>query len=342
MGNGCDVHNGNGKKQIRKVYLTEKDEYVPDTHIPMYDILRNEKNKNIYVGEEQCQNIREKTFNGLYEIYKRFGSPSYADLWNYNIEAINDGGLNYFAYIQKIAPVANLIECFEQHVMVQIGYAARKRMTISFGINADYLKRYFQEINNARNEGRTPRIPHKKRPGNKSRELVLFGVETIGHEDCNIQIEKNAIFNRFKHWCLLNGVTEQEGIMMAMEGLFKAYPINGLNEPSYYNEITELDRNIFTSQKETGLMEEVPVSISGLIYQKSKEIIARYNMDPDNMIHGQMTFDDYINNALHMLNSKMPKKYANYDIIFEEKTLDDIEKVAKGRVKRARKKKTDN
>lgn len=68
--------------------LSEKDEYIPETHIGMYSLVRNEKNKSVYMGEMSCQKVREKTFNGVLEIFRKYGSSSFADLWNYNIAAI--------------------------------------------------------------------------------------------------------------------------------------------------------------------------------------------------------------------------------------------------------------
>lgn len=309
--------------------LSERDEYVPDTHIGMYSILRNEKNKNVYMGEEQCQITREKTYNGVLKIYNRYNSPSYADLWNYNIEAINECGLNYFASNKYISPIRNLIECFESGTLKNQGIYVAREKVISFGIERESLKKYLDELSDYNEVELHIKIPHRPSLRKKSRERVLFGNETYRRIGGTVEIPRNAIFNRFQHWCVLNGVSEQEGLLMAIEGLFKSYPVDGLNEPRQYNVITELDRKIFGKQHEPGRADEVPVAISGVIYGKTSEIIARYNIDPKNMIRDPMTFDDYVNNALYLLNSKMPKKYRDPELIEEQRETEKMERMIK-------------
>lgn len=295
--------------------LSKKDEYIPKTHIGMYYILRNEKNKAVYMGEEQCQNVRKKTYNAVLEIFRKYNSPDYADLWNYNISAINDCGLNYFITNPKLAPVADLIECFEQEDKVKSGH---NRLVISFGINKKLLSEYFSNPNNP---------PKLKPPGNKTREAVVFGEDTIkvGKEG-KFVIERNAVYNRFCHWCKLQGVDLREGALMALQTLFRCYPIDGLNETEYYNMVTELDRQIFTRNHEHG-KESVTINFSKQILGKAEDIIARYNLDPNILTNPRMDFDTYANNALHLLNSNMPMKYQDPDF-FKEK--EDTEKMESG------------
>ncbi len=308
--------------------LSEKDEYIPKTHIGMYSLIRNEKNQAIYMGEEQCQNVRKKTFNSVLAIFREYGSPDYADLWNYNISVINDCGLNYFINNPKIAPLADLIECFEEVVETNKGKArinGNKSLYISFGINKALLVQYFKNVDEANKTGTEVRIPKLRPPKPKSRESVLFGEETFTKKDGNtIEIPRNAIYNRFEHWCKLQGIGETEGFLMALETLFKCYPVDGLQESKYYNIITELDRMAFMPRLEKG-EEEVPVTLSKVIYGKAKEIIARYNLDPDNLSKGQMTFDTYANNALYLLNSKMPLKYSDPDFVKEKEDTERME-----------------
>lgn len=309
--------------------LSEKDEYIPKTHIGMYTLIRNPKNEAIYMGEEQCQNVRKKTFNSVLAIFREYGSPDYADLWNYNISAINDCGLNYFICNPKIAPVGDLIECFEEVVETNKGKArisGNKALYISFGINKALLVQYFKNRDEANKSGTEVRIPKLKPPGSKSRESVLFGEETFTRKDGGtIVIPRNALYNRFRHWCKLQGIGEGEGLLMALETLFKCYPVDGLQESEYYNIVTELDRMAFRQRLEKG-EEEVTATLSKVIYGKAKEIIARYNIDPDNLSKGQMTFDTYVNNSLYLLNSKMPFKYSDPDFVKEQEDTEKLEK----------------
>lgn len=308
--------------------LSEKDEYIPKTHIGMYSLLRNEKNESIYMAEEQCQNVRKKTFKGVLAIFKEYGSPDYADLWNYNISAINECGLNYFINNPKIAPLADLIECFETVIETNAGRGklqGGKILFISFGISKALLLQYFKNVDEAKANGTEVKIPKLPTPPYKSREAVLFGVETFTRKDGgDIVIERNAVYNRFEHWCKLQGIGKGEGILMALETLFKCYPVDGLQDNQYYNMVTDLDRLAFRPRLEKGT-EEVTVNLSKVIYGKTKEILARYNLDANNLLKGNMTLDTYINNALHLLNSNMPVKYQDPEFVKEKEDTEKME-----------------
>lgn len=308
--------------------LSEKDQFVPKSHIGMYDILRNEKNDTVYLGEEQCQNVRRKTYNSVLAIFREYGSPSYADLWNYNISAINDCGLNYFITNPRLVPVGDLIQCFEKEYETNIGRGklqGGKVLYVSFGIHRKKLNEYFQNLIEAKKNGTEVVIPKLKKPKLKSREQVLFGQETFTRRDGKtIVIDRNAIYNRFQHWCKLNGIDEKEGLLMAIETLFKCYPVDGLQESKYYNMVTELDRLAFRPRLEKGT-EEVTVNLSKVIYGKTQEILARYNLDPDNLSKGNMDIDTYFNNALHLLNSHMPLKYQDPEFVSEKELTEKME-----------------
>lgn len=309
--------------------LSKRDEYIPKTHIGMYSLIRNPKNEAIYMGEDQCQNIREKTFRSVLEIFREYNSPDYADLWNYNISAINECGLNYFINNQSLAPVSDLIECFETVIDSNDDFAklhGRKILYISFGIDKSLLVQYFKNRDEAKENGTEVKIPKLKPLKPKSRELVLFGEETFKRKEGEpIVIERNAIYNRFEHWCKLQGIGKGEGLLMALETLFKCYPVDGLEDNNYYNIVTELDRLAFRPRIEKGT-EEVNVNLSKIIYGKTKEIIKRYNLDADNLSKGNMTLDTYFNNALHLLNSHMPLKYQDPDFVMEKENIEKIEK----------------
>lgn len=324
---GYDYKKPNRPDDYLPPTLSEKDEYIPDTHIGMYSLIRNKKYQSIYMGEEQCQNVRKKTFNSVLAIFKDYGSPDYADLWNYNIAAINECGLNYFINNPKLAPLGDLIECFEQVVdswLFSGRFKGNKILTISFAIDKKLLLQYFKNVDEAKKNGTEVKIPKKKHLEEKSREAILFGIETFTRKNGeHIVIERNAIYNRFEHWCKLQGIGKNEGLLMALETLFKCYPVDGLESNKFYHMVTELDRMAFRPRLEKG-NEEVTVNLSKVIYGKAKEIIERYNLDPDNLSKGKMNFDTYMNNALYLLNSKMPLKYQDPEL---EKEQEDAEKM---------------
>lgn len=296
--------------------LSEKDEYIPETHIGMYSLVRNEKNMSVYMGESQCQTVRKKTFDSVLKIFREYGSPSYSDLWNYNIAAINDNGLNYFTTNMHIAPIAHLIQCFETKIDGKT-YGS-KHLMISFGINKKALNYYLKSVSDGR-----PKIPHLKEPPPKTRESVLFGYDTIKvGKDGKLILERNAVYNRFEHWCMLQGVTLEEGAMMALQTLIKDYPIDELNDLNYYGIVTELDRQIFEKQIEEE-KETRTISFSKMFLNKAREIITRYNRDPNNIEKGRIDIDTYMNNALYLINNNMPVKYRDPEL------ADDIENTKK-------------
>lgn len=59
------------------VYLSERDEYVPSSHIGMYSLLRNPKNKGIFMGEKRVEKARNETFDGVFRLYRKYGSPDF-------------------------------------------------------------------------------------------------------------------------------------------------------------------------------------------------------------------------------------------------------------------------
>lgn len=287
-------------------YLSQADEYIPKTHIGMYSILRNPKNESVYMGEEHCQNIRKKTYNAILDIYKKYNSPSYSDLWNYNLAAITACGLNYFATNPKIAPISGIIQCIEMTDKDSHGYT---RNYVSFAVSKVALAKYFEMVEQAKVTGQEIKLPVLRPTIPKTKAQIIFGEEEIAIDDKHtITTDRNAIYNRFDHWCKLNGVSLQEGAVMALQTLMKDYPIDGLNTLNYYNIVTELDKQVFLPEQESGI-ERVDVNLSRVLYNKASNIMARYNKDPANLENGELTLDTYINNALHLLNSNMPLKY---------------------------------
>lgn len=275
----------------------------------MYSLLRDSKNKGIYMGENACKNIRIKTYRAVFEIYRKYNSPSYADLWNYNIAAINECGLNYFSTIRKIEPICGLIECIEEKISSKNPGCLNGRLMISFAIRKDLLNKYFENYRIYQKNGGELKIPKLKPRILKTREEVIFGKKSIKISDGkSILIDRNALCNRFEEWLKIYGIDERRGVLMALESLFKEYPVDGLGDNQYYGMITELDKMIFNQEEAPG-KKELQVTFSKRIYGKAMQIIHKYNLDANNLSKGHMTFDAYVNNALHLLNTNMPKEY---------------------------------
>lgn len=303
------------------LHLSEKDEYVPATHIGMYSILRDPKNKNVYLDEEHCQKLRSGTYEGLLEIYKKYGSPDLADLFNCSpIDMLADTGLNHFAFHPNIAPVACLIECFETEI--------KGCLFISFGIDKKRLAEYFK---NKDKPGFKAEELRKECENPQSQEKLLFGEEEICLDDhTSVKIERNALYRRFEHWCALQDMDMTTGLFTALQALVEVYPVDGLMELDEYDVITEFDQALFKKPKRREKTIERNMKISGSVYATSNKIIARYNRDPANLARANMSFDDYTNNALHLLNKSMDLKYQDPELYMELRQIERAEEYNDG------------
>ncbi len=305
------------------VFLSNQDDGIPKTHIGMYEILRNPENKSFYMSEQQCQITRKKTFDGVHEIYKKYGSPSYSDLWNYNIKAITDLGMNYFSVNPNLLPISYIIQCFE--LKTEKGQFAQRK--VSFGIHREVFKKYLQDLEKSQKNGEPIKVPSLKPTVPKTKAQVIFGEEQIKIDDEHtVSLDRNAAYNQFDSWCKLQGVEQKEGLVMALQTLVKAYPIKGLYDLEYYNVVTELDKQVFLPEDpEEHKIQRINIGISSFLYNKAKNIITRYNLDPKNLVRGELDFDTYVNNALYHFNNKMPMKYQNPDFLSEKETIDKME-----------------
>lgn len=295
------------RNKFFSVRLSEKDEYVPKDYIGMYSIFRNPKNSSVYMGEEHCQKLRNDTFEDILKLFKEYGSPSFSDLWNYNRKIITEAGMNHFLFHPKIAPIAKMIRCFE---VIKKETHKKKTLVVSFGINKDDLIEYFKT-------GKT-KSPRRSFP-KKSQNIVLFGAEDIKIDGSIIlRIERSALYWQFQHWCLLNGISEDDGILMALEEVIKAYPQKSLKERREYDFPTAFDE-VIMRKPENGEPEECTFLCQGSVYALADRIIDRWNRDPDNITKKKMDFGTYCNNALLLLNKSMPLKYSNPELYAEEK-----------------------
>lgn len=288
--------------------LSKKDEFVPDTHIGMYSILRNPKNKNVYLNEQHCQKIRQDTFDNIMKLYHQYGSPDIATLFNTNIDLFTEAGLNEFAHIRNLIPLRNVIElCVKKTGKSEYGFT--KREIISFGIRKDILEYYF-------NTRKVP-ILQRDRSGSR-RDFILFGADEI---DVGLgqpaKVNRTAQYRKFEHWCDIQGVDKQDGFIMALESLFEKYPLSNLLPTSEYDIITEFDKPILAKRipqidTENNRIDK-QVRFSKFLYQWAEDILARYNRDPENALR-QMDINAYINNALNLLNNNMDLKYRNPEL----------------------------
>lgn len=299
--------------------LSQRDEFVPDTHIGIYSIFRNEKNTAIYMSESQCQEMRLETYKNVYELYQRYGSRDYVSFFNVNREEINELGMNTFAKNPKFAPVSGLVECFGKQYKLKSN--GRKRLAISFGVNKSLLAEYFKRVEESRRTGRKLIVPKLKRASQKQKDIIIFGDTEIDVDGKTLRIERNALYNQFKHWCDITDMPEETAVMMALKAFLEQNPIDGLMELHKYKVQTPFDRYLYVQPKMGEPPEKETIQFDGDIYALARKIIERYNADVENITKVKMDIHSYVNNAVHYLNSNMDLKYTNPELYREQMQL---------------------
>lgn len=305
------------------IYLSERDEYVPKTHIGMYSLLRNPKNKGIFMGEKRVEKVRQETFQCVYKLYQKYGSPDFADFYNRNAEVITQIGLNHFSNNQRLSPVADLIECFITIAKID---GVGNHIFASFGISKQLLSSYLESMKQGEPVDhdflRTFLVNY---PDNsKSRDFIIFGDDKIDLFDSKtLSLDRNALYRRFEDWCELQGIEKKDGILMALESLIEAYPLDYVKENTDYDILTEFDIPIFHKPQKKADKVEMRVVFSGGILALAEKIVERYNRDVNNLTK-QVSFDTYINNAVHLMNQTMPLQYRDPEIEEEKKQLEEM------------------
>lgn len=302
------------------VVLSERDEFVPESHIGMYSLLRNPKNKGVFMGEARVCKVREETFGSVLKLYRKYGSPDFADFYNRNAEVITEIGMNHFSYNQKLLPIADMIECFL--CKTENGSLA------SFGISKQILRSYLISLKDKTPFDRDLYKTFLANPPNKnkSRDFIIFGADKIDLFDGNtVSVDNNALYRRFCDWCELQGIENGEGLLMALESLLEAYPLDSVKENTDYDFLTEFDVPLFHKpQKESDKVEK-RIVFSGGILALAEKIVQRYNRDANN-ITKQVSFDTYINNAVHLMNQTMPLQYRDPELDEEQKQMEQMVK----------------
>lgn len=295
------------------MYLSERDETAIGGYVPLTKFLTQEQ-YGINITENECKRIREKSFENVKKIYHKYGSPHFATLWNYNIVSINQNGLNEMLRIVKLRPFANVIRCFQREELVQMGGEFRRYNLVSFGIKRQTIEQYRVNKERAERMGCKYVLPVMGQLTGMTKEKSIFGEATIKIEnDRKVKIARNALYNQFTHWCALEGVSEEQGLQMALKQLLKDYPSKELGSVEAYKVCTDIDRRIFTKET-TDVRVEERVIFSDMIREKAEEIIYYYNADPNNSDKPKLDFDTYMNNALHLMNSQMPAKYSDREL----------------------------
>lgn len=300
-----------------RLFLSEKDEYVPASHVGMYSLFRNPDNSSIYMSEINCQIIRHKTYNSTMELFRKYESPNYCAFFNYNADILTRLGKNYFATQNKFSPIAELVECFAKTVTTPNGAFA---IAISYGIEKITLKYYLESVKKSTDFWSNPPISviKRKKLEAQKRDFIIFDEEEMQMDYWNsIHLPRNPLYHQFLDWCKLQGMEPYEGMQMALECLLSTYPAEGLQNITEYDYIGELDVPLYAKPRELSRRIKRTIVFSGKICALADKIIERYNRDPENTAK-RIDFDLYCNNALHLLNQSMDLQYRDPDLYAEE------------------------
>lgn len=307
--------------------LSDRDELVPETHIPLFSLVTNPKDPAIYMSPAQCQRLRRQTYDAVAAIYKKCRAPDFQEFWNYSLEDINESGLNQFARHPKLAPVLGIMECFEKQMHLKSNRSLR--YIISFGFNKEKLAAYLSNVKRAQETGEGVPLPRLDLRPRKTRDLIFFGETRINVDGGSVKTDKNAVYRRFADWCRLSGVTEKNGATMALNFFMDNHPIKGLKDLPNYDIITEIDRGVLAAKKPSTWSDEaVKVNLDGTVLAKARHIIKQYNRDIDNLDKENLTIESYINNALHVMNQNMPLKYRDRHLYEQRRQLELLEQQA--------------
>lgn len=303
------------------IILSKLDE-VPDDYIGITDLFTNEVYvPPQYTKEKWCldiktlQRLRNETFR---EVKKRFdlcNANSYARFWNGNIEAINDIGINRFLDIECFTDLVSAVICFEKTTTAP--RTLEKRKLISFGIRKEILREYHKNWTKALETGSLPKQTntydrHKKRNGNIHKECktkVLIPDEN--GKTKSVTLRGNALYNQFSYWCKVKGITKQKAIYQAINLLMQKEPITELHELGAYERKCDLDFSEIVIPEKNIETISVLCRLPKKHYDKMREIIERFNLDLDNIGKPTLTMQNYIFQAIDLLNQKSPLKYSD-------------------------------
>lgn len=300
--------------------LTMKDETVPDGYIPIYNLFTEKKYalpgcEDFWcIGEEQLKKMR---FYAYHEVKKRLElckSVDYAKFWNGNLDAINDLGINPFANLIHFKELASVMICFQTTEANK--FSGIKRKMVSWGIKDSVYREYYRAQREAVQTGEKAKAVrlydnHKKRTGNmfKMPRVKIF-FDTQNGDRQVVKLRRNALYNQFEFWCAANRLTKTEGIYQAISLLVEQCPVEGLEELGAYERKCDLDyTEVLIPDTTPENTVSTTVWIPKKIHMKMREIIERWNKDPNNIGEKQMTIPAYVTQAVDELNRRSPLRY---------------------------------
>lgn len=314
------------RKKAYRMFLTDRDEYVPDGFVSITEIFTNPQMRlpgytaeEWCLGEKRLRDMRAKTY---YEVRKRFyesNAVKYDAYWNSNIDAINASGLNEFSKLQCFVVLSGIMVAFETRMETKY-MKGSKRKYISWGVRKTLYRKYYDYLKEKQNGNDDMQCPHlfepKKRtvgrmmtPNVKRKNIVL---DDLRDGKKYFQVDKNDIYYAFANWCKLNKYSQKRAFYMGAVLLMEKYPTEGIDFSAIGSAKTDIDR-----QFDVGKVYNISNSgqkkffISPELNQEIKDIILRFNNDPENLGKQPLAQQAFLLQAIYFYIKHLPLKYTN-------------------------------
>lgn len=318
-----------GRKR-NPIFLSEKDEYVPDEYIGIYEIFSNPKcalpthtPEKWCLGKTKLKELRGKTFKSVRSRFLESKASDFSRYWNSNLDAINNLGINEFFKISCFTELAQAMICFKTSIKNKTN--GKKRVIISFGIKKSIYRSYYDSLEKSLETGEIPEKVnlydrHKRRVvdiDKLPRTMIRFESE-VPNQYKWVEIYKNEIFTMFEQWCKLKKKTKKQGLYEAMALLMKSQPIKEMeSDLEVYSNQIDIHTTDFVQENSGSGDMLLKATVPKKIVSLSHEIITRYNSDPNNKAKTLLTTDLYVAQAINEFNKNIPLKYSD-PIAYEE------------------------
>lgn len=319
------------------VFLSNKDEYVSDNYIGIYELATNGdyalagySKEQWCLGYKAVDELRRKTFIEARKRFELSGASSFNSYWNGNLDAINELGINQFVKLPAFFDLCQAMICFE--TTIQNKTNSNKRKYVSFGISKDIFKRYSESLRIAFETGSAVQPvslydKHKKR-FNKLFEMPRTALKFEGQKAGEyrwVEIHKNEIFLMFEQWCRLKKKTKKQALYEAMALIMKTDPANGLDDIKAFTRKIDVNSNEVVLTGEINGCKTIKVELPIEVSNKVDDIVRRYNSDPENSGKPNLTASVYAAQAINSFNNKISLKYSDPVAYKEYLAIKEIE-----------------
>lgn len=329
-----------GKPPGYRMFLSEKDEYVPDDFLSITQIFTNPKcalpgftPEEWCLGKNKLKEMREKTF---YSVRKRFyeaGAPMYDRYWNSNLDAINHLGLNEFSKLSCFIDLAQVMICFETAIETKY-MKGSKRKYISWGIRKKLYRQYYDNLKEAVDNGTEPKkiklYENKKNNRGKLSYVNLPKTTAIfGWPDGTtrkVKFEENEIYYTFMQWSKIKGIERKRALYAAMITLMEKYPVKELENLKIEKRQTDIEevREIAIQNNRIG-SKAFSLLMPEELNKQIDDIVQRFNNDPANMGEQKLYKKVFMVQALQFYIKHLPLKYTNPQLLDEYNRVKEAE-----------------